>query len=198
VYERFAEAFEQDSLPAADPGREPLQSRLSEFDALIHRFGGRSFRQGLYRVVPRPELTAWTAVVTSAFPAYQGQVGVFAFDWLGRAFGCVTDRLENERPGVAMFEPGTGQVLEIPCNVVDFHESELIDFADAALADAFHRLWLADGGSVPERHQCIGYRKPLFLGGSDDVSNLELCDLDVYWGLAAQLTARLGDIGREA
>ncbi|MCP2517553.1 MAG: T6SS immunity protein Tdi1 domain-containing protein [Achromobacter mucicolens] len=31
------------------------------------------------------------------------------------------------------------------------------------------------------------YGIPLFLGGQDEVSNLELSDLDVYWHLLSQL-----------
>jgi len=33
----------------------------------------------------------------------------------------------------------------------------------------------------------MGYRKPLFLGGSDEVENLEVSDLDVYWHIMGQI-----------
>jgi hypothetical protein len=40
--------------------------------------------------------------------------------------------------------------------------------------------------------ECIGYRVPLFLGGSDTVENLEKVDLDVYWHLHGQLIQKIG------
>jgi len=33
----------------------------------------------------------------------------------------------------------------------------------------------------------VGYRVPLFLGGSDRTVNLERTDMSVYWTLAAQM-----------
>jgi hypothetical protein len=91
---------------------------------------------------------------------------------------------------VLLFEPGTGQALEIPCNLASFHEQELSEFKDAALAADFHAKWIRAGGAVPRYHECIGYRKPLFLRGKNTVDNLERLDLDVYWTLAGQLIAK--------
>ena len=86
-----------------------------------------------------------------------------------------------------MLEPGTGEVLEIPVSVADFHATELVEQAEAAAAVSFYRLWLSSGGKEPRYDQCVGYKRPLYLGGIDDLSNLEMCDFDVYWSLAAQL-----------
>ena len=86
-----------------------------------------------------------------------------------------------------MFEPGTGEALEIPCNIETFHESELIQYREEALAESFYQHWLDDGGMQPAITQCVGYKKPLFLGGRDTVDNLEVADLDVYWTVSAQL-----------
>lgn len=86
-----------------------------------------------------------------------------------------------------MFEPGTGEALEIPCNIGTFHDEELIQYADAALASEFHERWLVSGGGAPKHEQCVGYKKPLFLGGADEIGNLHLSDIDVYWHLLSQL-----------
>jgi len=34
-------------------------------------------------------------------------------------------------------------------------------------------------GRAPAKDECVSYRTPLFLGGVDDTTNLEICDLDV-------------------
>jgi hypothetical protein len=37
----------------------------------------------------------------------------------------------------------------------------------------------------------VGYRVPLFLGGTDTVENLERGDMDVYWSLTSQAAAQV-------
>lgn len=59
--------------------------------------------------------------------------------------------------------------------------------ADAAVAYNFFKQWLGSGGVLPKYGQCAGYRKPLFLGGADETSNLEISDFNVYWTLTAQI-----------
>ncbi|MBT2533274.1 DUF1851 domain-containing protein [Arthrobacter sp. ISL-48] len=96
------------------------------------------------------------------------------------------------QPLVLIFEPGTGETLEIPAPFSGFHDEELTEYADAALAREFFEIWsAANSDSLPlSPHQCAGYRVPLFLGGSDAVENVELSDLEAYWSICGQL--RLG------
>jgi len=43
---------------------------------------------------------------------------------------------------------------------------------------------------APNYTQCLGNRKPLFLGGTDELWNMELSDLDVYWHVVGQLVRK--------
>ena len=86
-----------------------------------------------------------------------------------------------------MFEPGTGEALEIPANLNTFHDDGLLDLGEAALAISFYEKWRSSGGAAPDYDQCIGYRRPLFLGGEDGIDNMEVSDLDVYWHITGQL-----------
>ncbi|WP_434798222.1 T6SS immunity protein Tdi1 domain-containing protein [Terrisporobacter vanillatitrophus] len=36
----------------------------------------------------------------------------------------------------------------------------------------------------------MGYKVPLFLGGEDDISNLEEIDMEVYWSVTGQLNSQ--------
>ena len=92
-----------------------------------------------------------------------------------------------------MYEVGTGEALEIPTPFSTFHDVEKVEHTAAALASTFFDGW-ADTSPAPIRFdQCVGYRVPLFLGGADDLSNLSVTDLDVYWTVTGQLrTAALG------
>lgn len=158
-----------------------------ELRELLTQYGGKSFNKGVYRIIALNDVAYWNDLVLSAFPSFSGRITCFAVDWLGRVFAIDTERLEDMRPGVVMLEPGTADVLEIPCNIESFHESELIQYGEEALAASFFQQWIASGGVPPSFTQCIGYKKLLFLGGSDTVDNLEVSDLDVYWTISSQL-----------
>jgi hypothetical protein len=160
---------------------------LEGFPEFMANFGGASYGGGVYRVVSASEIVDWNARIMAAYPEFADQITCFAYDWLGRAFALNQNRLEDGRPGVTMFEPGTGEALEIPCNLLTFHSAELLEYGEAALAISFFEDWLSTGGAAPSPDQCVGYKKPLFLGGVDGLENLELADLDVYWHLSAQL-----------
>ena len=160
-------------------------------DQFFLRYGGCSFGDGIYRVVTRDSTERWTRAVTYAFPAFTGRLNVFGFDWLGRAFAIDSKRLHEGMGAIVLLEPGTGQALEIPQNIEGFHNDELVNFKEEALAASFLEQWRDVGGQAPSFSQCIGYKVPLFLGGSDTVDNLVVSDLDVYWSVSSQLLEKL-------
>jgi hypothetical protein len=148
---------------------------------------GSSFASGLYRIVHPKDLEVWALRVGHAYPRFEKRIVCFGYDWLGCVFALDSERLEGGQPGVVMFEPGTGKALEIPSNILTFHNDQSKEFWEAALAISFFQKWLSSGGTRPSITQCIGYKKPLFLGGKDTIENIELSDIDVYWHIAGQL-----------
>lgn len=187
MFEVFQQNFPLDHGRVSEGEGVAVESDMLAFNELIGRFGGASFRRGLYRVIRATDLDEWKARVSLGFPEFAGRITCFGYDWLGRVFAVDTQRFKRGQHGVVMFEPGTGEALEIPSSLQAFHDDELIKFGDAALAIDFHQRWLASGGTEPGHTKCVGYRKPLFLGGADELENLELSDLDVYWHLMGQL-----------
>jgi hypothetical protein len=95
---------------------------------------------------------------------------------------------------VLLLDIGAGQVLEIPTDFLQFHTDELVNEPEAALALGFFQAWSKHSKSRLTENQCVGYRVPLFLGGSDDVRNLEITDADVYWGVLGQLWNQVRDL----
>jgi hypothetical protein len=184
------ETFKRHFLP--DPGPTPTgplsdAGLRPEAAKLFAEFGGSSFNGGLYRVVRVSSLNTWAARVGYAFPEFKGRITCFGYDWLGTAFAIDEGRFEGGKPGVVMFEPGTGHALEVPANIETFHDDVLVNLGEAALAVDFYQRWQKLARTKLEYDQCIGYKKPLFLGGVDDVGNLELSDVDVYWHIFGQL-----------
>lgn len=159
--------------------------------ALIQSLGGSSFSRGLYRVMLPNDTHEWDSTASKTFPDFAGRLSCFAYDWLGRIFALDSGRLVDGLSGVVMLEPGTAQALEIPCHLASFHDEELIEFNDAALATEFHNSWLSHGGTAPSYRQCIGYLQPLFLSGKDKITNLAVNDMNVYWEITSQLILKV-------
>lgn len=149
--------------------------------------GGRTFASGLYRIHTEQSATQMARYLDEAFLYAPPHTAPYGYDWLGRQF-CA--RHEDEESPTLIFEPGTGEILDIPVPFSAIHDQEFVDFGDAALARDFFNAYLDAGGLSPRPDQCIGYRTPLFLGGADVLDNLELSDLDVYWHLTGQLIRR--------
>lgn len=93
--------------------------------------------------------------------------------------------VDGEDPEVLLLELGTGEALEVP--VSNFHDDALFRYRDSCLLPDWFGEWLATGGASPAFTECIGYKRPLFLRGQDDTSNLEV--IDVYWSVTGQLLA---------
>jgi hypothetical protein len=101
------------------------------------------------------------------------------------------ERMTDGQCLVMMLEPGTGQALEVPVTFMEFHNKELVQYRNEAVAMDFYEQWCSSGGKAPTWGQCIGYKNPLFLNGGDVLENLEAIDMEVYWSIAAQLLARV-------
>lgn len=149
------------------------------------------YLDGAYRLHRPEDIARFTRLAEKAFPDFAGRIECFGADWLGRQFATDTRRQVNGITQVLMLEPGTGEALEIPADQAGFHKAVLVDQAEAAVAYSFFSGWLDSGGSRPNYSQCVGYRLPLYLGGADDVTNLELTDLDVYWTISAQILSKV-------
>lgn len=194
LFTTFSSQFRPDEVRAQPSSAVASASLIPELRNFLERFGGLSFNDGLYRVVAINELDDWAERLDAAYPGHKGRLTCFAVDWLGRAFALDDARQVDGQPGVLLLELGTGDALEVPCSLQSFHEDELINYREAALAESFYEQWRAAGGPTPKSDECIGYKKPLFLGGEDSVENLAVWSLDVYWHVTAQVLNQVRDL----
>lgn len=185
MFETFARRFTATSQVAT---RSPESAETwPVLQRLFDKYGGTTFNEGLYRVHDAVSSGAATRDAAVVYPALKIPWVCFGYDWLGRQFALDYHRGTADNPEVVMLEPGTGEILEVPATFEDFHDYALLEYQEACLAPEFFGEWRAHGGDTPRIDQCIGYKTPLFLGGIDDVSNLEISDLDVYWAITGQL-----------
>lgn len=154
---------------------------------------------GLLRILRpggNPDLVRWNAADgwRLDWPEAEGLVA-FAYDWLGRLYGL--DRLGAwGRAGhVVRLVPGTGDIEAADIALSDFLYSKLPADHEDLPSEAYWRDWLSVGGRPLATDECVGYRVPLFLGGEDDVPNLEIVPLRSYLSLCGQLASQAVDDG---
>jgi hypothetical protein len=174
--------------PAGEAWHSERLASVPGYAELSDRFAGCTFESGLYRLHDTRSGPRGEGLIAAAFSEFAERACPFGYDWLGRQFAVDARRGKSGDPLVLMLEPGTGEALEIPFTLADFHE-QLIDLREPALAAGFFEKWArANPASIPLRPtDCAGYRVPLFLGGKDTVENLEVIDMEVYWSVCGEL-----------
>ncbi|MBC8060375.1 MAG: DUF1851 domain-containing protein [Clostridiaceae bacterium] len=164
-----------------------VEKTVLGFNDLLNNYQGNLFGKGLYRLHKDDNIKKWNEIVLEAFPEFKGRIQCFGCDWLGRQFSLDKSRIVDGIPQIIMFEPDTGEVLEIPCNFIQFHNDEIPNYHDACLASEFFNNWMSMNKTMLTEQECVGYKVLLFLGGNDTVENLEISDMEVYWSICGQL-----------
>lgn len=155
----------------------------------IHQLGGRVYGEGLFNSFSANNVNRWTDIVSEAYPEFKNSFELFGYDWLGRCFGI--DLRRETRGNILMFEIGTDDVLEIPCQFIQFLNEEIPLYTEECLAKSFFEEWREYCGRALKYGRCAGYKIPLFLGGEDDISNLEDSDMEVYWDIITQIKKKI-------
>lgn len=156
---------------------------LENSEDFFKAMGGKSFLNGMYRIFNEKSIAKWNDIVEKSFPKYKNRINVFGYDWLGRIFAL--NKVSNT---VLLFEPGTGEVFDIPTNIVDFHNVEIVEsHEDCLLSEYFDEWFEANNNYILPVNKCVGYKVPLFLNGEDDIENLEISDMEVYWEIMMPL-----------
>jgi hypothetical protein len=200
---RFASAFQPDAqavgpfpMWSEHDTRQLLGQSVPAFTAFINRSAHSSFNSGLFRVRRAEHLLGWnqTNGWRSDWPQCARLI-VFASDWRGRLFGFDLHRKSDAGPPIAMLDAGgAGQLFEMDASFLSFINVELTEYADDVVDAAAYRNWLSVGHAPVRENECVGYQEPLFLGGADDVPNMQVTDLDVYVSLSGQLMQRVAGL----
>jgi len=192
MFEQFRKNFSRDRARSDDADATvPLNVDVSGWNEFFSEFSGCSFNDGLYRIFGSKSMEKWNEIVSSSFSIPSDSLACFGYDWLGRVFALDFDRSEAGEPLILMFEPGTGDALEVPASFVEFHEVELKVHKTECLEPEYYDEWLSSGNEPLPHDRCAGYKVPLFLGGEDAVGNLELSDMEVYWVVLGQVLQQI-------
>lgn len=154
-----------------------------ELYKLIDTFSGMSFDDGLYRIHSFTSSSQWALIISNYFPKYLNDIYPFGFDWAGRQY-CLS---KSNSSLLYMFDPSTGEDFSLNQSIVAFHNDDLVNDTIPILSPDIYRkilsfLCLDSIGWC----DCLGYKRPLFLGGNDTIENYEKSNLKLYWDLTLQ------------
>lgn len=149
---------------------------------LIEFYQGKTFKDGLFRLHKISDTEKWNGIIAEAYPNAKGLIACFGYDWLGRQYA-----VNKNSMTVIFFEPGTGCALDTEKTLDEFFSYEIEDENGAVLSYDYFLLWKEHNPCEIKDNKCVGYITPLFLGGEDAIDNLEISDIEVYWGICGQL-----------
>lgn len=193
-FEKFLNAYNctEDRTPGSPP---KIKGTVGEVVAkVIAGLGGKTFEEGLYRVLRGDEVIEATQAAWAIFPQHAKTIVVFGYDWQGRQFAADAKRMSDGLPQVLLLDVSYGEVFEVPCDPITFHNTEAVEYPDDTLGRAGFQEWKASNPTAIQHSECVGYEVSPFLGGEDDMENMEVSDLSVYWHLCGEIRSQIEDL----
>ncbi|MFG2818884.1 hypothetical protein ACGFX4_05590 [Kitasatospora sp. NPDC048365] len=181
-----------DAFPVT--AREARPGDLSGYPDPVRRvlgpMGGTTLADGLYRFHTADSAASANAACAELVPGFAERYGVFAFDWLGREFA-----VNTEDGTVAAVDFGSDEFLESELSLDEWHDVVAAEADDLLLLAQYLEWRAANPQTGPLAFdQVVCHRHPLFLGGADEVDNLELSDKDVHRTLFTQIAVQVRDL----
>jgi hypothetical protein len=171
--------------------RETIGYAPQIFTEFLQTAACSSFENGLLRFfLPNtsPSLETWnrSSGWKSAWPIVKEHLTVFASDWQGNQIGFDRRRVANGEPEISLFEPGTGKILKVSRSFRDLIDTDLLLKREPIFVESIYHQWIKSRRQ-PQFGECVGYKIPLFLSGTDSLTNMTLSDMDVYLTLSGNL-----------
>lgn len=190
MFERFVAVYPPDGGDASPPVNIDSLRQVPGLAELVTLAAGRTFGDGVLRVFTENQARRAQGLVNAMFPEWAPQIRPFAQDWLGRQYvldlhrGCM----------LLLMEPGSGEVFELDEKIPELFDQCMVDESDVFLALDLFRSWHEVHSEGVSIGKCVGFKRPLFLGGDSVVDNLEVIDEEVYWSIHGQLRAQTKDL----
>lgn len=185
MYKEFERYFKIEGM---DISEEETRMPLTYF---LKKFNSNNFGNGIYRVFENEEIDKWKRIIGEAYSDLEGKFIPFAYDWLGRCFAIDERPNSAHKNQILLFEIGTADVLEIPYDIISFHNEEIPQNTNACLAKDFFDNWQSVNKIKLSHSDCVGYKIPLFLGGTDTIDNFEISDMEVYWHILSEIKSQI-------
>lgn len=158
-----------------------------DFVAIIQELGGKIFNDGLYRVYTGAQIEKMTAIICEQFDSVKGQAFAFAADWMGRQFVIDFTEIVDGQPTVECFDSATPESFATDQAIIQFHNDSMVNMTDATVDEERFLEWMEQTKTPLAHDQCVGYNRPIFMGGDADFSNMDVTDIEVHITICGQL-----------
>lgn len=184
---KFLEKYHVDYSSKCDIFNKEVDLISCNVVSLLSYFGGLSFNRGIYRFHNANSAQIWTKIAIESIPILDGNLYCFGYDWLGRQFAINSHDKFSMDQLVLILDPESGEAYRVERNIFDFHNVELVESPNKAIAEDAFIEWLLTDPRQLEQFECVGLRVPLRLGGIDKLQNRERTDMEVYWEFCSQI-----------
>ena len=151
----------------------------SNIQDIVNKIGGQSYNDGLFVTYGQKDVSNYTEMIERLFPQAKDKIFCFGRDWLNRQFAVI-----NYKPfSILQFDPNYRDITHIEVDLKQFFEQELILKCNDLCAKNYFLEW----NKSLNYSQCSGYIIPLFLGGKDNIDNLQIVDSYVDLEILVQL-----------
>jgi T6SS immunity protein Tdi1, C-terminal len=197
----FGQVFTHDPVGSGPPNdwtnelTEAIVGRASPLiTTFMHDAAWTSYNRGIWRffLPDRADFAYWTTAAGWAedWPKYRG-IRLFGYDWLGRLVGVDGRKGRPSGSEVVRLEPGFGELVMTDGTVEDFLTRDLVEGYDDTLSTDLFDEWIAGPGRPLQPEECVGFKKPPLIGGTDEVDNLEITSLKVFVSISGQIATQV-------
>ena len=195
MFEQFLDRFGRDKETMKAPiWRNSVLMATPGYSTISSKIAGQMIGDGLLYFFTQADGPNAQQFLVDAFPEFSGNAVPFARDWLGRVFAVNRMGIPEGTARLFLVEPGAAEVFEIDENFENFLNVALVNEPDTYLESDLWEVWRSSGGGAPNIDQCVGFKTPLFLGGSGEIGNLELSDLQIYWHICGRMRIATRDL----
>lgn len=196
TFDAFESFFKLDVAPRPNSAwQHPTLLASAHYKEFAQEYAGATFNNGMYRVLDSESGPAMQEIITSALPpSASHEIVPFASDWLGRIYSIDPNEIKDGEPRVTLSEIEDLTSYVTPLSFLEFHNEGLLHYEEATVNLALHKEWIDSSGSeeIKNPYLCAGQIAPNALGGSCNVKNLKIIDMEVHWELTSQIVSALG------
>lgn len=142
--------------------------------------------EGLLFVFDQNERERWQHKMEKAFSPSGIGCDVFGYDWHGRILA-----IDADAKLLVAFDAAQDGAFEL-CSS-DIPVRDLLFGEDDILEGEAYKRWRHEHEAV-EYPNCISYEIPFYLGGKDEISNMQPMSLDLYWNLSMQIADQVRNL----
>jgi hypothetical protein len=193
---RFSQKYPPEGAPSL-PGPEIGLVDDELLQELWRRFNGCRLGNGLFQLFTPKSAEEWKETLRAIWPEFPFLGLCFGANSLGQIFVAEPEFAGGPLSQVCFFDPVEGKVFVISDTMLEFIEQTLSpsEKDNEVFLPLFFHEWLSDGNPAPQYGECLGYIRPLFLGGEDVNDNMEVIDMDVHWTVTGGIIQKIRAAG---